>query len=196
MASRLGCTDPYRLRLCGRLIRDAARTSDSVPKQRAVVCALDQLSQALGIDPFCRDADTDEWSDDRGFAADLSRSGKATRRGSRTPHDPHPLACPSPREPSGVSTGSEVRPRSPRLQADPCLARRDSARDTAWAFSIDSRIWSRGIEATCLAEGDRLRCRILTGAVGRSASSRCGSGQPLPRRSRPEGRTHKAPRVA
>jgi hypothetical protein len=29
-------------------------------------------------------------SDDRGFAADLSRSGKPPRGGSRTPHDPHP----------------------------------------------------------------------------------------------------------
>jgi hypothetical protein len=91
MASRLGCTDPYRLRLCGRLIRDAARTSDSVPKQRAVVCALDQLSQALGIDPFCRDADTDEWSDDRGFAADLSRPGKATPAWEPNPSQPTPF---------------------------------------------------------------------------------------------------------
>jgi hypothetical protein len=91
----------------------------------------------------------------------LAARAKPPRRGSRTPHNPHPLACPSPREPSGVSTGSEVRPRSPRLQADPCLGRRDSARDTAWAFSIDSRIWSRGIEATC-------RQKVIACVIGSS----------------------------
>src|SRR5215207_7470172 len=112
----------------------------------------------------------------------LAAGAKPPRRGSRNPHDPHPLACPSYDGPVCViDPAAKSVPDHRGCKLIRGMGLIGMLREIPLGILVDLRIWSLGIGATCQAESDRLRCRILTAAVGRSARSRCESGEPLPR---------------